>query len=112
MSTPLRALLAEFRNSAKTEREKGNYFERLAADFIKNDHGMAQEYEDAWLYSEWAQLHGSDGRDTGIDVVAKSVVKILSAPFNANSIAKATAFRRPTSTASSRHLANVSSHAG
>ncbi len=71
MSTPLRALLAEFRNSAKTEREKGNYFERLAADFIKNDHGMAQEYEDAWLYSEWAQLHGSDGRDTGIDVVAK-----------------------------------------
>ena len=71
MSTPLRALLAEFRNSAKTEREKGNYFERLAVDFIKNDHGMAQEYEDAWLYSEWAQLLGSDGRDTGIDVVAK-----------------------------------------
>lgn len=71
MSTPLRALLAEFRNSAKTEREKGNYFERLAVDFIKNDHGMAQEYEDAWLYSEWAQLYGSDGRDTGIDVVAK-----------------------------------------
>ena len=71
MSTPLRALLAEFRNSAKTEREKGNYFERLAVDFIKNDHGMAQEYEDAWLYSEWAQLFGSDGRDTGIDVVAK-----------------------------------------
>jgi predicted helicase len=71
MSTPLRALLAEFRNSAKTEREKGNYFERLAVDFIKHDHGMAQEYEDAWLYSEWAQLFGSDGRDTGIDVVAK-----------------------------------------
>ncbi len=71
MSTPLRALLAEFRNSAKTEREKGNYFERLAVDFIKNDHGMAQEYEGAWLYSEWAQLFGSDGRDTGIDVVAK-----------------------------------------
>lgn len=71
MTTPLRALLAEFRNSAKTEREKGNYFERLAVDFIKHDHGMTQEYEDAWLYSEWAQLFGSDGRDTGIDVVAK-----------------------------------------
>ena len=30
MSTPLRELLAGFRNSAQTEREKGNYFERLA----------------------------------------------------------------------------------
>lgn len=71
MPSPLRQLLAEFRGSAKTEREKGNYFERLAVDFIKNDHGMAQEYEEAWLYSEWAQLFGFDGRDTGIDVVAK-----------------------------------------
>ena len=66
MSTPLRELLAEFRNSAQTEREKGNYFERLAVAFIKNDHGMAQEYEDCWLYSEWAASLGLDGRDTGI----------------------------------------------
>ncbi|MCA1404659.1 DEAD/DEAH box helicase [Ensifer sp. IC3342] len=67
----LRDLLAQFRSSAKTEREKGNYFERLAVDFIKNDPGMAQEYEDAWLFSEWAKTHGIDGRDTGIDAVAK-----------------------------------------
>ena len=37
MTTPLRELLAEFRSSAQTEREKGNYFERLAVAFIKND---------------------------------------------------------------------------
>jgi len=71
MTTPLRELLAEFRSSAQTEREKGNYFERLAVAFIKNDHGMMQEYEDAWLYSEWAAAHNVDGRDTGIDAVAK-----------------------------------------
>ena len=71
MSTPLRELLAEFRTSAQTEREKGNYFERLAVAFIKNDHGMQQEYEDCWLYSEWAASLGLDGRDTGIDAVAK-----------------------------------------
>ncbi|AJP71707.1 DEAD/DEAH box helicase [Sphingomonas hengshuiensis] len=71
MTTPLRELLAEFRSSAQTEREKGNYFERLAVAFAKNDHGMMQEYEDAWLYSEWAAAHNVDGRDTGIDAVAK-----------------------------------------
>jgi predicted helicase len=71
MTTPLRELLAEFRSSAQTEREKGSYFERLAVAFIKNDHGMMQEYEDAWLFSDWASAHNVDGRDTGIDAVAK-----------------------------------------
>jgi predicted helicase len=67
----VRDLLARYRVSARTEREKGTYFERLAVDFIKNDPGMAQEYEDAWLFSDWAATHGLDGRDTGIDAVAK-----------------------------------------
>lgn len=67
----LRELLAQFRASSRSEREKGSYFERLAVDFIKNDHGMQQEYEDAWLFSEWAAANGLDGRDTGIDAVAK-----------------------------------------
>jgi predicted helicase len=67
----LRELLAYYRASAQTEREKGNYFERLAVDFIKNDPGMAQQFEDAWLYAHWAAKEGLVGRDTGIDVVAK-----------------------------------------
>lgn len=71
MSNDLRALLAQFRDAAKTEREKGTYFERLAVAFIKNDPGMAQEYEDAWLYSEWAKENGQVAKDVGIDAVAK-----------------------------------------
>lgn len=67
----LRDLLAHYRASAQTEREKGNYFEKLAVDFIKNDPGMAQQFEDAWLYSDWAIMQNLDGRDTGIDAVAK-----------------------------------------
>ena len=67
----LRELLSQYRDSARSEREKGNYFKRLAVDFIKNDPGMAQEYEDAWLYPMWAAAHGIGGRDTGIDAVAK-----------------------------------------
>ena len=71
MSTPLRQLLAQYRAASKSEREKGTYFERLAVAFIKHDLGMAQEYEDAWLFSDWAKAHRLDGRDIGIDAVAK-----------------------------------------
>lgn len=70
-ASSLRTLLSQYRDFARSEREKGTYFERLAVDFIKNDPGMAQEYEDAWLFSEWAATHGMDGRDTGIDAVAR-----------------------------------------
>lgn len=71
MNVALNELLNSFRNASKTEREKGTYFERLAVDFIKNDPGMSQEYENAWLYAEWAEANGVDARDTGIDAVAK-----------------------------------------
>lgn len=71
MTTPLRKLLQQYREAAKSEREKGTYFERLAVAFIKHDRGMAQEYEDAWLFSDWAKGGKLDGRDIGIDAVAK-----------------------------------------
>ncbi len=67
----LRSLLNELRLSAKTEREKGSYFERLALVFFKNDAGWKHEFEDVWLYSDWAAEQGKDRRDTGIDIVAK-----------------------------------------
>jgi predicted helicase len=71
MSTPLRQLLAQYRAASKSEREKGTYFERLAVAFIKNDPGMTQEYEDVWLFSDWAKANRLDGKDIGIDAVAK-----------------------------------------
>ena len=71
MSSSLRTLLAEYRASAHSEREKGTYFERLAVAFIKHDPGMAQEYDDAWLYGEWADANGLNRSDDGIDVVAR-----------------------------------------
>jgi predicted helicase len=71
MSTPLRQLLAQYREASKTEREKGTYFERLALAFLKNDPGMVNEYEDAWAFTEWAKSNRLDGKDIGIDLVAK-----------------------------------------
>lgn len=71
MTTPLRQLLSQYRAAAKTEREKGTYFERLALAFIKHDPGMAQEYEDVWTFTDWAKSQRLDGKDIGIDLVAK-----------------------------------------
>nr|WP_272916485.1 DEAD/DEAH box helicase family protein [Qipengyuania vulgaris] len=63
--------MTRYRDASKTEREKGTYFERLCVEFLKSDPEMAQEFEDAWPYADWAQMQGLDGRDVGIDVVAK-----------------------------------------
>lgn len=71
MNTALQSLLSRYRESAKTEREKGAYFELLALDFLKNDSVFSRQYSDVWTYSEWAKIQGIDARDTGIDLVAK-----------------------------------------
>lgn len=71
MQTPLRQLLAQYREHSQTEREKGTYFERLAIVFMQRDPGMVQEYEDCWDFATWARLHGLPAGDNGIDAVAK-----------------------------------------
>jgi predicted helicase len=71
MQTPLRQLLAQYREHSQTEREKGTYFERLAIVFMQRDPGMVQEYEDCWDFATWARLQGLPAGDTGIDAVAK-----------------------------------------
>jgi len=70
MTTPLRALLDKYRHLAPTERDKGTYLEKLSVVFIKNDATMQSQYDDAWLFADWAKLHKYNGKDTGIDVVA------------------------------------------
>ncbi|WP_037488466.1 restriction endonuclease, partial [Sphingobium indicum] len=64
-------LLASYRDVAVTEREKGTYFERLAVAYLRNDPVQIQQFSEVWHYADWAKAHGVDGRDTGIDLVAK-----------------------------------------
>lgn len=71
MAGNLRALLAQYGEYAQNMRDKGAYFERLALAFIQYDPVMAGQFDDVWLYADWAHIMGMDGRDTGIDAVAK-----------------------------------------
>ena len=64
-------ILQSYRDAAVTEREKGTYFERLALAFFMNDPVQSEEYEAVWTWSEWAKANNRDGKDVGIDLVAK-----------------------------------------
>lgn len=67
----LMELLAELRDAARSEREKGTYFERIAKAYLTADPLQVEEYEKVWSWAEWASENGWDGRDVGIDLVAR-----------------------------------------
>ena len=74
--TPLQTLLESFRATAKTEREKGTYFENLIVQFFKAEPYYCDQYSDIWPYGNWARGEGKefalDATDDGIDLVAKT----------------------------------------
>lgn len=65
-------LLDQYRAISKTEREKGTYFEELIRTYLRHEPTYRDLYSDVWLYSDWAKVASVDGRDVGIDLVAKT----------------------------------------
>ena len=64
--------LARIRADSSTEREKGKWFETLARQFLTQEPTF--EVEDIWTWRDWPEretLTGLDGRDMGIDLVAR-----------------------------------------
>jgi len=68
----LSALLDAYRSAALTEREKGTYFEELICTYLRNEATYRDLYDKVWTYADWAKEQGLDGRDTGIDLVART----------------------------------------
>ncbi|TDK67469.1 DEAD/DEAH box helicase [Sapientia aquatica] len=73
--TALTTLLNTFRATAKTEREKGTYFENLVQIYFRNEPRYQDLYKTVWLWEQWRaewvkQGHQDPGKDTGIDLVA------------------------------------------
>ncbi|GAO93069.1 hypothetical protein PSA5_10150 [Pseudomonas syringae pv. actinidiae] len=68
----LSTLLNTYRAASVSEREKGTYFEELICTYLRNEAAYRDLYEQVWSYSCWAKEQGFDGRDTGIDLVAKT----------------------------------------
>lgn len=72
MNQDLNSHLSRFRNSAKSEREKGTYFEELILTYLRHEATYRDLYSNVWTYADWAREQGRDGKDAGIDLVAKT----------------------------------------
>jgi predicted helicase len=76
----LQSLLYTFRATAKTEREKGTYFERLVKTYLQNEPYYRDLYAGkVWLWEEWRieaakRGLGDVGSDAGIDLVAETTI--------------------------------------
>ncbi|ROZ81552.1 DEAD/DEAH box helicase [Pseudomonas neustonica] len=68
----LSSLLDTYRSASVTEREKGTYFEELICAYLRNEATYRDLYDKVWMYGDWAKEQGLDGRDTGIDLVART----------------------------------------
>ncbi len=64
-------LLQTYRDVAVTERGKGTYLERLDCAYLTADPVQAEEYVEVWSWSDWAAQNGWNGKDVGVDLVAK-----------------------------------------
>lgn len=79
--TVLNDLLEKFRQNSQTEREKGNYFEKLVKVYLLNEPIYKDLFNgQVWLWEEWRayciQTNKYDpGVDAGIDLVAMEAVK-------------------------------------
>ena len=56
--TALQTLLESFRATARSEREKGNYFEELIRQYLKTEPAYVDWYSDVWMYADWARGEG------------------------------------------------------
>lgn len=83
--TTLAVLLQTFRNESASEREKGNYFERLVKAYLLGEPFYADLYGNrVWLWEEWrkeaaARGLGNVGADAGVDLVAETATGELHA---------------------------------
>ena len=60
------------REAARSERQKGDLFERLMLTYFSEDPDYKKQFSEVYLYKDWAALQtGYDANDIGIDLVAK-----------------------------------------
>jgi predicted helicase len=67
----LRDLLKRYRAEARTEREKGTYFENLTKVWLENAPMQKGLYSRVLTFGHWASERGETQVDTGIDLVAR-----------------------------------------
>lgn len=66
-------ILRKFRKESLSQRDKGFRFERLMQGYLKTTSLYANRLEEVWLWMEFPFHDQFGGKDTGIDLVARTV---------------------------------------
>ena len=61
-----------YRTTARTQREKGTYFEDLITCYLRNEPKYRDLYDSVWTYADWAREQGLNAQDAGVDLVARA----------------------------------------
>ncbi len=67
-----RQILNQYRQIAFSERDKGDRFERLMQAYLQTDPRYADQFANVWLWNEFPARNDFGGKDTGIDLVART----------------------------------------
>lgn len=62
-----------FRDKSFSERDKGERFERLMQAYLQTDPMYSNRFSNVWLWNEFPFKKDFGGKDTGIDLVAKTI---------------------------------------
>jgi predicted helicase len=54
----LQSLLQSYRDAARTERDKGTYFERFTIAYLTHDPLQLEQYERVQTFKDWAAANG------------------------------------------------------
>jgi len=65
-------LLDKYRKISFSERDKGHRFERLMQAYLRTDPLYATRFSDIWLWNDFPSKADFGGKDTGIDLVART----------------------------------------
>ncbi|MCQ2208152.1 MAG: restriction endonuclease, partial [Paludibacteraceae bacterium] len=65
-------ILAKIRQLSVTERQKGAVFEKLMQRWLKSDPRYCHTLKDVWMWEEFPAKAEFGGKDTGIDLVART----------------------------------------
>ena len=65
-------VLNNFRKYSFSERDKGDRFERLVQAYFRTDPKYADQLSEVWLWNDFPSRKDFGGKDTGIDLVAKT----------------------------------------
>ncbi|GHU57395.1 hypothetical protein FACS189442_6360 [Spirochaetia bacterium] len=71
--TPFETVIQKCRDTAFSERDKGYRFERLMQEYLKSDPLYAALWTNVWLWSDFPARKDFSGKDTGIDLVTRTV---------------------------------------